>query len=348
VFATTLWHGGQLAIYRASAAPCLIATGALGVWLCARMRATGRSTWARAITLALCVGNPLTLSALELGHPEELLGAVLCIAAVVCAMDGRSTWAAVLLGLAMANKEWAVLVALPGRRVRTLVIAGAVAGIVLAPLIIDASGGFVGQTAATGLSTGSIFQPWQLWWFLGSHAHMVRGQDGNIKVGYRVPPALLGSLGHILIIAIMPPLSLLYAGMRRRLARPAPNGALLLLALLLALRCVLDPWDISYYSLPFLLALVTWESLSFDRPPALALSGAFVAWLIFERTSITLSADMQALIFAVVSVPAVLALMMALYAPGVTGLLTRRLPRRPPVAPQSWPAARTPEAGIGT
>ena len=55
----------------------------------------------------LCyVANPLTLSALEIGHPEELLGAVLCIAAV-CAMNDRATWAAILLGLAIPNKEWA-------------------------------------------------------------------------------------------------------------------------------------------------------------------------------------------------------------------------------------------------
>jgi len=49
---------------------------------------------------------------------------VLCTAAVLCALNDRPTWAAVLLGLAIPNKEWAVLavgpvlVALPRARVR--------------------------------------------------------------------------------------------------------------------------------------------------------------------------------------------------------------------------------------
>jgi hypothetical protein len=347
---TRLWHGGELAVYRAGAAPCLIATGVLGVWLCARMRAVGRSTGARGLALALCVANPLTLSALELGHPEELLGAVLCIAAVLCAMHERPVWAAVLLGLAIANKEWAVLasgpvlVALPGARVRTLLTAGAVASLVLAPFIVAASGAFVGQAAAGGLNIGTIFQPWQLWWFLGSHGHVVRGMDGNIKVGYRTPPGWISGVGHMVVVAVMPPLTLLYATVRDRLARRPPNGALLLLVLLMALRCMLDPWDISYYSLPFLFALVTWESLSFDRPPVLALMAAFTAWLIFDRMSVT-SADMQALVFAAISVPTVAAIAVVLYGPAVRRLLA---PTRDASAPATWPTGLTQKAELGT
>jgi len=352
---TALWHGGQLAIYRASAAPCLLATGALGIWLCARLRAAGRPLGTRALVLALCVANPLTLSALQEGHPEELLGAALCVAAVLCAIHERPVWAAVALGLAIANKEWAalavgpVLVALPHARLRTVLIAGAVAGAVMAPLILGASGGLVGQASAGGLSTGTIFQPWQLWWFLGSHGHVVTGLYGNAKVGYRVPPAWLGGYGHILIVAIMPPLSLLYARRQGKAGRRAGNGALLLLALLLALRCVLDPWDTGYYALPFLTALVTWESLSFDRPPALALLGAFAAWFVFERTSsLALSADVQALVFTLVSVAAVGALAVALYAPGVGERLRGRSARRVHRHAEEWRRTPTPEPGIGT
>jgi hypothetical protein len=333
VMVTKLWHGGQFAIYRASAAPCLAATGTLGVWLVARMRATGSSTLARAVALLLCVANPITLQALELGHPEELLSAVLCIAAVLCALHDRPNWAAVLLGLAIANKEWAVLavgpmmVALPRARVRALLITGAVAGAVLAPLIIGASGGFIGQATATGVSTGPIFQPWQIWWFLGSHGPTVTGPLGNFTPGYRTPPGWLGSIGHTLVIAIMPVLTVLYARLGRDRLRRLPNHALLLLALLLALRCVLDPWDISYYSLPFLFALLTWEALSFKRPPVLALTASIAAWFIFQETSnpaLHLSEDAQALVFAIVSVPSVIALTVAVYAPGVGRLLARR------------------------
>src|SRR5450759_5504604 len=36
-----LWGGGELAVYRMVALPCLLAAAALGVWLVARMRARG-------------------------------------------------------------------------------------------------------------------------------------------------------------------------------------------------------------------------------------------------------------------------------------------------------------------
>jgi hypothetical protein len=327
-----LWHGGQLAIYRAGAAPCLAATGALGFWLAVRMRARGSSAFARAVAVVLCVANPLTLPALQIGHPEELLGAALCIAALLCARDDRPVWAAVLLGLAIANKEWAVLatgpvlLALPRARVRAALITGAVAGTVLAPLLVG-GGGFVAQASAAGLNAGAIFQPWQIWWFLGSHGHAVTGSADAAQAAYRVAPGWVGRLGHPLVIAVMPPLTALYALVRRAKVRRAPNDLLLLLALLLALRCVLDPWDISYYSLPFLLTLLTWEALSFTRPPVLSLAASLAAWLIFRETSsiaLALSLDAQAMVFTIVSLPAIAALAATLYAPGLRQLLVPR------------------------
>ncbi|HEX3979414.1 MAG TPA: hypothetical protein VHW96_24290 [Solirubrobacteraceae bacterium] len=361
-FLTKLWHGHELAIYRASAAPCLAASGVLGVWLVARMRAAGASTLARAVALMLCIANPLTLSALEIGHPEELLGAVLCVAAVLCAMHDRPTWAAVLLGLAIPNKEWAVLavgpmlVALQRGRVRALVITGAVASVLLAPFMLaptltSASSSGAASAAASAVNTGAIFQPWQIWWFLGSHGHVVRGLNGNIKPGFRTPPGWIESVGHPLIVAIMVPLTGLYAGLRRRRAGRLPNAPLLLLALLLALRCVLDPWDISYYSLPFLLTLLAWETLSFNRAPVLSLLAALAASVIFQQVPdlpIVLSPDMAALVFALVSVPSIIALSLALYLPGV-GRLLRSRPRRDTVtAATGWLHTSTQNAGAGT
>ena len=48
------------------------------------------------------------------------------------------------------------------------------------------------------------------------------------------------------------------------------RDALLALALLLLLRCVLDTWDAVYYPLPFVLALLAWEV----RGPGSAPAGA--------------------------------------------------------------------------
>ncbi len=351
VMLTKLWGGGELSIYAASALPCLMAVGALGVWLTARMRTLGRSRGARGVALVLCVANPLTLPALQIGHPEELLGAVLCIAAVLCAMHDRPTWAAVLLGIAIGNKQWAVLVvgpvllALDRARLRALVITGVTAGMLTAPFILGASSGVAAQTTATGLSSGAIFQPWQIWWFFGAHGPVTQG----LAAGYRTPPQWIETISHPLVIAVMVPLTALYAVVRRRRTHRVPDAPLLLLTLLLALRCVLDPWDISYYAVPFLFALVTWESLSFDRVPVLALLATFAAWMIFKQTAaFNLSADMQALVFAIVSIPSVITLSVALYAPGALQRLVIRPRRDAATTPIDWPYARTQNAGAGT
>jgi hypothetical protein len=352
ILSVKLWNGGGTAAYIASAAPCIAATAALGLWLSAQMRKRACSLVACGVAVLLCVANPLAVPALQLGHPEDLLGAVLCIAAVLCALSDRPMWAAVLLGLAIPNKEWAlvavgpVLVALPRARLRTLLTIGVVAAALFAPLLVRASSGLVAQASAAGLTTGSIFQPWQLWWFLGTRGHVIY----NVIGGYRIPPGWVTNLGHTLVIALMPPLSLLYARLQRTGGRRHPHDVLLLLALLLALRCVLDPWDISYYSLPLLLALLTWESLSFDRPPVLAVAASFTAWLVFRETGIgalNLSPDVQALAFTIVSIPSVLWLAAAVYAPGVLPRVARG-PQRAVPAGAGWAHAATQNAGVGT
>ncbi len=143
-FLPGLWGGGAVAVYQAVSIPCLVAAALLAVWLVARMRALGHGRLARATALGLCVVNPVTLYALQLGHPEELLGAVLCVAAVLTAQRGQAGWSGLLLGLAIANKQWAllavgpVLLALPAHRLRTLVLACAIAACFYVPLLLPA------------------------------------------------------------------------------------------------------------------------------------------------------------------------------------------------------------------
>ena len=83
--------GGEVAVFRAVAAPCLLAGAALGVVLAASLLARGAGRGTVAIVVGLCAVNPITLRALDIGHPEELLGAVLCAGAVLAALRGRST-----------------------------------------------------------------------------------------------------------------------------------------------------------------------------------------------------------------------------------------------------------------
>ena len=327
-----LWGGGELSVFRAAAAPCLAAAAALGVWLAVRMRRRGVSTWAAALVLLLCVANPITFAALRIGHPEDLLGAVLCVAAVVLGMNGRPIWAGALLGLAVANKSWALvaigplLLALPDRRPRAVLAGAVVAGAVLAPWALVSSSSF-GSSTSGAAHTGTLFNPWQWWWFLGSHAHAALGSTGAVKPGYRTPPGWIGTVAHPLIVAITVPLTLACFWLRHygRRSRPG-HEALLLLMLVLLLRAALDPWNNDYYILPFLIALVTWEALYCDRLPVLGLLASLVAWLAIQATASTtfqFSPDLQSACFLLFSVPAAVALCAALFGHGVPRAVRR-------------------------
>ena len=166
----------------------------------------------------------------------------------------------------------------PARRVLCLLVAAGVAGAILAPPMLRARRQRSSRlTRATAAPSSSIFQPWQVWWFLGHHGAVVRGTFGRVKPGYRTGPPWTGddqppadprrraaTRRAALVAPARPPPSCgagvdapsawPRARLRTRDAR-ATRDALLLLALLLLLRCMLDTWDTAYYLLPFLLAL---------------------------------------------------------------------------------------------
>jgi hypothetical protein len=316
-----LWDGGALAVYRAVAVPCLLAVASLGLYLVAQMRAEGRALFARALALAVCVANPLALRALELGHPEELLGACLCVAAVLLAAGERPLWAGLALGLAVANKEWAllaagpVLLALPPRLRPALIGSSlAVVALVLAPLLLIGSGGFSTALRASAAAPAALFHPWQVFWFLGRHAPAAPGASAALAHGYRVGPSWTGTVSHPLILAtgLLLPLALWLR--KRRPPRIGLRAALLSLALLMLLRCLLDTWDIAYYPLPFVLALLAWEVRgAIARPPVLSAAATVLAYLSFIWLPEHVSADLQAAFFLAWSLPLALALAARLF-----------------------------------
>ncbi|MEA2298271.1 MAG: alpha,6-mannosyltransferase [Solirubrobacteraceae bacterium] len=327
-----LFGGGELAVYRLVAIPCLLAGAVLGVWLVARMRTAGHSRLSRAVALGLCVANPITIRTLEIGHPEELLGAVLCVAAVLLAAGRRPLWAGLLLGLAIANKQWAllavgpVLLAFPPTlprpaaavartagdrpRLAAMVVAATVAAVFFLPILgVHAGAQSPARLAVT--QTGVLFHPEQVFWFAGQTGHVVRTEFGVLLPGYRTPPAWLGGLAHPLIVALALPLGLL-AWRRRRPDRHLED-ALLLLALLFLLRCALDPWDNVYYPFPFLIALLAWEALTRRRPPVLALAASGAAWGMFVWLAHHAAADLRSAIFLALVLPATAGLACAVY-----------------------------------
>lgn len=314
------WAGaGQLAMFRATALPCLLAAGVLGVWLVAQLRTRGRGLTARACVLALCVANPITYEALSYGHPEEVLGAALCVGAVVCAMADRPIWAGLLLGLAVGNKEWAlvavgpVLLALPSGHLKAAAIATATASLMLVPIVLASPGGLAGSTGRLATQTGSTFYPFQVWWFFGHPFHWTPAMAATIPEGSRLGPAWLSGRAHLMIVGIAVPLSFFYHRSRR-----ATRSPLLLLALVLLLRCILDPWDLVYYVLPFILAVVAWESVSGSkRVPVWSVAATTATWIVFMVLPRHVSVDVQAIVCLVVSLPVALVIARAIYGPAL-------------------------------
>jgi hypothetical protein len=272
----------------------------------------------------------MTLRALEIGHPEEILGACLCVAAVLLAAGQRPLWAGLALGLAIANKEWAllaagpVLLALPPRRrLSCSALAVAVAVAVLAPLALVHAGSFVATTRATASTGGGIFEPSQLWWFFGAHA---TGAAAVEAPGSRVGPAWSGAISHpsILILGLLLSLALWYR--ERRAGATSVRSALLALALALLARCLLDTWDTSYYTLPFLLALLAWEvSGPLARLPLLAAASTALASVTFLWLPEHASDDLQAAFFLAWAVPLATLLAGQLFVPNALQRLKRRL-----------------------
>lgn len=332
--APSLWGGGELADYRVLALPCLLSVGALAVWVAARMRGLGKSSLARGATIGLFVGSPLVLFTLEIGHPEEMLGGSLCVAALLTARAGRANWTGALLGLAVANKSWAliavlpVLAAMPGGRRRAAVVAAGVAAAVLAPFLIAAHLGGRGASGGLGAQSGPIFEPPQLLWWLGGHG-IVRGGNGLIKPGFRVEPHWLSAAAHPLVVAVSAPLTLLW--LRRRQRRPLEPLALLTLVLLL--RCALDPWNDLYYAVPFFMALYTWDALSASRAPAIPLVVTVLCYLTWREVAGLGGPDVEALFYASWVLPLIAAISLWLYAPAWVDRVTARLTRRAQALP---------------
>jgi hypothetical protein len=271
--------------YRLGALLCLLALVGLGALL-ARRSGAGVGV----LAAALLVANPVTLEALHLGHPEELLGASLCVAALLLAAE-RPLWAAAALGGALATKQWAliaiapVLIATPHHaRVRLAAAAAGIAAAVIVPVALADPHAFVSALdhPAFGLSamrTGNL-------WGLEAITERVSLGGGESAVVYLVP----GWLQHVAhpLVAVLT-LGLGAVALRRRAVDP-----LALLALLMLLRCALDPWDHAYYHAPFLAALVAWELLEARRAPWLGAIAA--AWLgIVFRVELPLSDVLYAL-----------------------------------------------------
>lgn len=281
--------GGELAVYRLGALSCLLVVAAVVTGLARLLDRSG--TLGRNETLLLVAVlslNPVTLRALELGHPEEALGAALCLAAVLLAASDRVGAAGIVLGLALATKQWALFAVLPtllaapatrAAATRILIPAVGVAALAYLPMLVADPQAFA---AALDRPVGGLgeMRPANVW-----HALVVDGRamsiGGGETIQIQLVPSWLRTVAHpgIALLALAVPALWWW----RRGVRATAAQALGLLALVFLLRCWLDPWNHEYYHLPMLLALGAHETLGRGRAPVLTLASTAVLWVVFAR-----------------------------------------------------------------
>jgi hypothetical protein len=302
--------GGQIAIFRFGTLACLLALGALGLWL-------ARDLYRRGIALSTCVGVlalyaciPALLEAVFYGHPEEPLGAALAVAAVLLAGESRPLLAGALLGAAVINKPWGVLAIGPvllcsqGQWTRVLLpAAGIVAAWFLAAALVDPARFLL---SVHGAETSIVAHPQDLWWPL-AHA-----------VGlYRVPPAILSAHARQLAVALALAIAAALAVRARRLRTPLDTErCLALLAFGFALRCLLEPSPHDYYLLPFVVALAAWEART-RGSVAVSLTAAILLALDFRRLE-EATAAVPFLLYLTVILPICALLLVAMFHQSLT------------------------------
>ncbi len=301
-----------------TAIPCYAALPLFGMWFAARVSADpvrqDRIVLAFAFVTVL---DPVVWYAGLLGHPEELVGIALALAAIVLAVEGRPWLAVVLAVLAVLNKPGlaellpVVLVVMGGRFVRPalglcLAAAALYAVYNLTPLATDIHLGTLAQAGTTG---GDFF-PFQLLWWLGRGEWLVLHE-------------------HVLLVPVC--VALAGAWWYRRADRGSRTlierrrDALWLAAFVLLFRTAVEPWDNVYYNLPLVICLLGLEA---DRFPAVTIAASLGALLLVPTNRILpVGPDAQAVLYTVVAVPVLTILAWRAY--GLPGAREARVRRQP-------------------
>jgi len=256
--------GGESGQYRAGSIICLLAAAVLGLFVALRLAGRGVSWMGWLPVALLCVVNPASGNALELGHPEEVLGAAL-LAGGALAAGARPTLAAVLVGLAIATKQWALVGVIPisflapgRRRLRLVGIALAVAALLTLPMAAGDFGEFRHATRAALNPPGSV-KPIDIWFPFAHRETVVNvSRDGSRDVSDAwLMNHTLDRATHWIVIAVS--IALIALWWRRA---PHALTAAWLLALLLLVRVLGDARGHPYHLAPFLLALFVAEAIA--------------------------------------------------------------------------------------
>jgi hypothetical protein len=307
-------HDGPVGTYRWGCLPCLLAVAAIGLWLAAIARRHGAGRPAMALIVALCLVNPLVRDALYWGHPEELLTASLAVGALLAAVQQRTLATGVLAGLAIASKQWAVVILVPAilllerERIRAALIGCALAAAAWIPMVVANLVAF--RHAIRYISHPQPVVTVFTWLYPLAPARTITVAnifgDSRTFQGHR----LLGteaivSRPLITLLGVAIPLFVWWRAGRQANA----EQMLLAAALVLVCRCALDPGSAAYYHFPLLLVLFAADALAGRRIPLAGIAGVAVSFVVLDRAPsyLGLGAANAAYIFASAAACAVFA-----------------------------------------
>jgi hypothetical protein len=274
---------GYLDDYRFGVFGCLVTAGIFGIALGRVLEGRGFRWIHSAFVVIVAVVNPVTLRAVHFGHPEEVFGAALLAGAMLAVVVRRPWLAAVLIALTVLNKQWGVVAAptvivalglqMGWRRLRgpAYVLLGILALLVVPLLLVDASSLFDTTKRLVDLRGTYVF-PADIWY--GIAPDLPPAKAALSQTGLRDMPDWLGLIARPLIVAMGLVMPLLFM---RRMRENVTMRAPVVLALVMLLRCALDPADNGYYHAPFVLALLVADALSgryYATVAAIALTAA--------------------------------------------------------------------------
>jgi Glycosyltransferase family 87 len=325
----TLARGDLIAQYRVGTLICLLAVALLCVPAGALMLRRGQHPLIVLVILAAILVGPATFKAVFWGHPEELLGAALAVAAVLAAIHRRAVTAGVLLGLAIATKQWGLFAALPvlmvarGQRRQVALVSLIVAGAFVLPMLAADPARFVDQNRQITAQVGVT--PTNVWWAL----HRV-GFDPGLHEEVNLIPNWLTDLSHPLALALVLGLAGLYWWRR---ADRHPYDVLQLLGSLFLLRCLLDPLALSYHHAPFVLTVAISEGLRRRGIPLVTLTSTAALVILGQYLAPLNKPDLMNAAYLAWGVPTFLYLVASSFGRGFTlGTSLRRLDK-PAMAP---------------
>jgi hypothetical protein len=275
----------EMSIYRWGAVPCVVSVALLGFWLAGVARSRGTGPVGQVAIVALAVFNPMVHWALAYGHPEELLTTSLVVGSIVFAAQRRVILTTVLLGLAIASKQWAVIAMFPvvalcaGRRLRVVLGAAAIVTVVSLSALLGSPASFLHNQFAL-LHEHYVAPAWDSWLFLVSPRAHLRVAGGLTYTGPHLSSTVVGLL-HPLIIAVAIAIGFYVA--RRGRAHVTLGVWFGAIGLAFLLRCTLDTETMPYYVAPLFMTLLAWDALQGGRFPLRGLVTAAVSYLLFDR-----------------------------------------------------------------